>query len=185
MLVPDPVWKKHTIVSLVCRRPANMAIGQVHRRDTAADGLPRGFAGARRTTTKPTLIHDPNRPPCTRSPLIWRRPIPARSTAWRVASRGHRAQPVRAEDAHPGVAHGRQNRTAQTTRDGKQINIAWFVCFAPVEDPQIAIAVASEGENPGESYAGGLYAAPVRQRAPGVVRKKPAPARRQRCRQRD
>jgi penicillin-binding protein 2 len=63
----------------------------------------------------------------------------------------------------PGLRTAGKTGTAQTTRDGKQINIAWFVCFAPVEDPQIAIAVASEGENPGESYAGGLYAAPVAQ----------------------
>jgi len=40
-------------------------------------------------------------------------------------------------------------------------NVAWFICFAPLEHPEIALAVAVEGDTAGESYAGGLYAAPV------------------------
>ena len=63
----------------------------------------------------------------------------------------------------PGLRIAGKTGTAQTTRDGKKINIAWFVCFAPVEKPQIALAVAIEGDTPGESFAGGLYAAPVAQ----------------------
>jgi len=42
-------------------------------------------------------------------------------------------------------------------------NVAWFICFAPLDNPRIAIAVAVEGEKAGESYAGGLYGAPVAQ----------------------
>ena len=63
----------------------------------------------------------------------------------------------------PGLRIAGKTGTAQTTRDQKPINIAWFVCFAPVENPKIAIAVAIEGDTPGESFAGGLYAAPVAQ----------------------
>ena len=63
----------------------------------------------------------------------------------------------------PGLRIAGKTGTAQTTRDRKPINIAWFVCFAPVENPQVAIAVAIEGDTPGESFAGSLYAAPVAQ----------------------
>lgn len=41
------------------------------------------------------------------------------------------------------------------------INIAWFICFAPVENPEIAIAVALEGDTPGEEFGGGRNAGPV------------------------
>jgi penicillin-binding protein 2 len=63
----------------------------------------------------------------------------------------------------PGLQIAGKTGTAQTTRDGNKINIAWFVCFAPVENPQIALAVAIEGDTPGEQFAGGHYAAPVAQ----------------------
>ena len=46
-------------------------------------------------------------------------------------------------------------------KGGKQLNIAWFVGFAPADSPQIAIAVAMEGHVPGEEYGGGMIAAPI------------------------
>jgi penicillin-binding protein 2 len=56
--------------------------------------------------------------------------------------------------------------TAQRERwkDGKRLGmleLAWYACFAPIEKPEIAIAVIVEGDTPDESYAGGAYAAPV------------------------
>ena len=36
-----------------------------------------------------------------------------------------------------------------------------MIAFAPIENPQIAIAVCVEGTEPDTSYHGGLYAAPV------------------------
>ena len=167
MLVPDPVWKKHTIgESWYAGDTANMAIGQGFIGVTPLQmaclvaSLARG-----ETTTKPTLIHDPNRPPLHTESIDL---APGQYAALldgmegcitRGTARSLSAPKMRI----PGLRTAGKTGTAQTTRDGKQINIAWFVCFAPVEDPQIAIAVASEGENPGESYAGGLYAAPVAQ----------------------
>jgi penicillin-binding protein 2 len=53
--------------------------------------------------------------------------------------------------------------TAQVGPQNAIINIAWFVCFAPIDDPQIAVAVAIEGDTPGENFGGGRYAAPVAQ----------------------
>jgi penicillin-binding protein 2 len=51
--------------------------------------------------------------------------------------------------------------TAQVRTPKGTLNLAWFVCFAPVEKPEIAIAVMVEGDTPDETYAGGMYAGPV------------------------
>jgi penicillin-binding protein 2 len=44
---------------------------------------------------------------------------------------------------------------------GKEVNLAWFVGFAPVENPQIAVAVMVEGTSSLDSYHGGSTAGPV------------------------
>jgi len=41
------------------------------------------------------------------------------------------------------------------------LNYAWFIGFAPYDNPEIAIAVILEGTAPGEEYGGGAMAAPV------------------------
>jgi penicillin-binding protein 2 len=61
----------------------------------------------------------------------------------------------------PGVRIAGKTGTAQVSTKAGMINIAWFICFAPIEKPEIAIAVALEGDTPGEEYGGGRNAAPV------------------------
>jgi penicillin-binding protein 2 len=56
---------------------------------------------------------------------------------------------------------GAKTGTAQKHSEKGTINFAWFIGFAPIDNPQIAIAVAIEGDTPGEETGGGLYAAPV------------------------
>ena len=51
--------------------------------------------------------------------------------------------------------------TADFRAHGKELNLAWFLGFAPVEDPQIAIAVMVEGTSSSDSYHGGSTAGPV------------------------
>ena len=55
--------------------------------------------------------------------------------------------------------------TAQkrVVKDGQlgTINFAWYICFAPIEKPEIAVAVMLEGETLGEAFQGGLNATPV------------------------
>ena len=58
----------------------------------------------------------------------------------------------------PGIRYGGKTGTAQIP--GKK-NVAWFICFAPLENPEIAVAVAIEGDTPNEEYGGGRYAAPI------------------------
>jgi penicillin-binding protein 2 len=65
----------------------------------------------------------------------------------------------------PGVTIAGKTGTAQVP--GRK-NVAWFICFAPSRNPEIAMAVAVEGDTPGEDFYGGAYAAPV---ASAVLRK--------------
>jgi len=51
--------------------------------------------------------------------------------------------------------------TADFRAHGKEVNLAWFVGFAPVENPQIAVAVMVEGTQVSDSYHGGSTAGPV------------------------
>ena len=51
--------------------------------------------------------------------------------------------------------------TADFRAHGQQVNLAWFIGFAPVENPQIAVAVMVEGTRASDSYHGGSTAGPV------------------------
>jgi penicillin-binding protein 2 len=117
------------------------------------------------TTTRPTLLHDPHRAPQHTEPIGL---TPAQYAAVVEGMEGcttHGTAKIFATPTYgiPGLRIAGKTGTAQTTRDGNKINIAWFVCFAPAENPKIALAVAIEGDTPGEQFAGGHYAAPVAQ----------------------
>lgn len=51
--------------------------------------------------------------------------------------------------------------TADFRAHGQEVNLAWFVGFAPVENPQIAVAVMVEGTSASDSFHGGSTAGPV------------------------
>lgn len=51
--------------------------------------------------------------------------------------------------------------TADFRAHGEEVNLAWFVGFAPVENPRIAVAVMVEGTKTSDSYHGGSTAGPV------------------------
>ncbi len=51
--------------------------------------------------------------------------------------------------------------TAEVRKDGGKIELAWIVAFAPVENPQVAIAVVVEGQKLNVAFFGGVHAAPI------------------------
>jgi penicillin-binding protein 2 len=51
--------------------------------------------------------------------------------------------------------------TAQVWEHGKKRNVAWFIGFAPVENPKIAIAIAIQEQSKYDNYYGGKTAAPI------------------------
>jgi penicillin-binding protein 2 len=164
MLVPDPEWKKAT-----------------------------GRGPWQPGDTTPTLIYQPNRKP-QRTDAIG---LPAahyealvRGMEECVSMPGGTAYRTLTQMASmriPGLRIAGKTGTAQKQTPAGIINFAWFICFAPVENPQIAIAVMVEGDTPGEETGGGRYAVPVaqailktwwekQQRAAGTPVATPAPA---------
>jgi penicillin-binding protein 2 len=167
MLIPDPEWKKRTTGDpWFAGDTANMAIGQGFMGVTPLEmacfvaSLARG-----ETTTKPTLVHDPDRPPQHTEPIGL---APGQYAAILDGMEGcttrGTAKILTANFLRiPGLRLAGKTGTAQVGPQNAIINIAWFVCFAPIDDPQIAVAVAIEGDIPGENFGGGRYAAPVAQ----------------------
>lgn len=51
--------------------------------------------------------------------------------------------------------------TADFRAHGKSVNLAWFIGFAPVDNPRIAVAVMLRGIRANEGYHGGSTAGPV------------------------
>jgi penicillin-binding protein 2 len=115
--------------------------------------------------TQPTILHDPNRPrqrtepigltPTQRETLIRAMEQVTLTGTARILTEGRLLPKI------PGLRIGAKTGTAQARSEKGIINFAWFIGFAPIENPQVAVAVAIEGDTPGEETGGGLYAAPV------------------------
>jgi penicillin-binding protein 2 len=174
MLVPDPAWKRRARdETWTPGDTANMSIGQGDVQMTPlvmacfAASLARG-----EVWTRPTLIHDPRRGEQHTEPI-------GLSGSQRAAIlKGMEGATMGEGTAHilttldalrvPGVRIAAKTGTAQIKRPQGEVDEAWFICFAPIDDPQIALAVAIEGDIPGETFAGGRYAVPV---ASAILRK--------------
>jgi penicillin-binding protein 2 len=166
MLVADPAWKQRTqSESWSLGDTANMSIGQGYLGVTPLGMACFAASFARdEVWTKPTLLHDPNRPAqhtertglsaeqraailkgmlgCTTSPEGTARYL--NLPAFKV----------------PGVDIAGKTGTAQITRPQGKVDEAWFICFAPLENPEIAVAIAVDGPA-GESFGGGQQASPI------------------------
>jgi penicillin-binding protein 2 len=114
------------------------------------------------TRTQPTLIHNPTLDPAT----IQHGGEPLGLTPEqrqllltgmeKVVSNDGTGYPVQI----PGLRIAGKTGTAQWGSH-KNTTVAWFVCFAPIDNPQIAVAVAIESPALGSDYYGGLIAGPV------------------------
>ena len=60
-----------------------------------------------------------------------------------------------------GVEVGGKTGTAQINKKEGNLELAWFVGFAPVDDPQIAVVALVEGQELNQSFGGGKFAAPM------------------------
>jgi penicillin-binding protein 2 len=61
----------------------------------------------------------------------------------------------------PGIRVAGKTGTAQVRAQGGTLHLAWFIGYAPADDPRVAIAVMLEGTELADNYAGGTTAAPV------------------------
>lgn len=170
-LIPDPAWKKRM-------RHEDWQLG-----DTANFSIGQGFVlvsplqmalfmasfARRETITHPTIIHDPAHPRQMSAPI-------GISVADYAAIVEGMEQCTNTGTGklltHSPIGNGKFERleglrvagktgTAQAPSPKGMINLAWFICFAPLDDPKVAIAIMVEGDTPGEETGGGRYAVPI------------------------
>ncbi|WOO42135.1 peptidoglycan D,D-transpeptidase FtsI family protein [Rubellicoccus peritrichatus] len=163
MVVPDKAWKKETQgFGWVGGDTANVSIGQGYLLVTPlqmasfAASLARG-----ETRTKLTLLHNPDRGVVDHGG----EKIGLTKEEYGAIVQGMEAAVGWDGTARyamiPGHRLAGKTGTAQVKKDGKPLTLAWFVGFAPVEDPQVAVAICVEGMVAGDNYAGGKTAAPI------------------------
>lgn len=141
---------------------ANMSIGQGYMRQTPLQiaCMTASFAG-RRTRTKASILHDPSR---TGGLEYHRAEKLALSDSQYKAIVDGMLRAVQSGTCKaarvPGVAVAAKSGTAQVMSKGERLALAWMVSFAPADNPEIAVAVIVEGEEPGD-VAGGRTAGPI------------------------
>ena len=167
--MPDPAYKLRTFgEKWFPGDTANMSIGQGFVLVTPLEMACFAASVARNEVfTQPTLVHNPNAPvqrtesigltPTQRNALI-------EGMVGTIAYGTGNALNIEAFKI-PGVRIAGKTGTAQKkiTKDGKtgNINYAWFICFAPAENPEVAMAVMLEGDTIGETFGGGRNAGPI------------------------
>ena len=165
IVVPTKAWKrKHIGAGWVPGDTANTAIGQGFllvtplQMATFIASLARG-----ETRTKPTLLA--LSPEQAKAVDHGGEPIGLESWQWaelwegmqRVVGPHGTGRLVQID----GLKIAGKTGTADFRAHGKEVNLAWFVGCAPVEDPRIAVAVMVEGSSSADRYHGGSTAGPV------------------------
>ena len=169
MIVPDPAWLRRVRGE---RWPegetANFAIGQSALVVTPLQMACFTASIARgQTFTQPTLIHDPNHPRQNTEPIgLTPRQYSALIDGMRqcvLTGSGRKLSLPPFSLADHNIAGKTGTAQKDVTVDGVlgRLNYAWFIGFAPYDNPEIAVAVLLEGGVPGEEYGGGAMAAPV------------------------
>lgn len=166
MLIGDTAWKKQDRdEGWYPGDTANTSIGQGFVAVTPLQMASFMASFARgQTYTKPTLVHDPKRARQNTEPLGLTPPQYAAMIKGMegTVTYGSGRVPFQLPKLKiPDLRIAGKTGTAQVRTPKGTLNLAWFVCFAPVEKPEIAIAVMVEGDTPDETYAGGMYAGPV------------------------
>lgn len=164
MLVADPAWKKSKLSeNWYPGDSANMSIGQGFLDTTPLQVACMVASFARRETeTKPSILHDPNRPTQHTTALG------LSDSDYDFLIEGLEACVIygTGKMAHiDGLRIAAKTGTAQkdATINGQKgrIELAWMIAFAPIDNPQVAVAVCLEGQAIGENYGGGTMCAPV------------------------
>jgi penicillin-binding protein 2 len=169
MLIPDPAWKRRERSEpWVGGDTVQMAIGQSFLLLTPLQMACFAASVARdQVWTQPTLLHQPDRPP-QRTESIGLTPDQRAALLHGMEQAVHGANGTarllangRLLPAIPGLRIAAKTGTAQKRGEKGMINFAWLIAFAPVENPRIALAIAIEGDTPGEETGGGRYATPI------------------------
>ncbi|MDR2735283.1 MAG: hypothetical protein LBB20_00345 [Puniceicoccales bacterium] len=162
MIVPTKTWKiAKNLGPWLGGDTANTSIGQGYLRLTPLQMACFTASVARNETrTTPHIIHEENRPSqqgCHEEIGLSNDDYTKLISAFEDAVNGGTCWRARIQ----GLRVAGKTGTAQVWENGKKRNVAWFIGFAPVEDPQIAIAVAVQEKSESDSYYGSTHAAPL------------------------
>ena len=157
--VPDPEWKKKNVgEKWALEDTFNMAIGQGGLRQSPLQMA--CFAASlanRQKIFKPTLVRNKLPTSPIESIGLTDRDYEAIVDGMKEATVRGTAKRCKIE----GVSIAGKTGTAQWRNHNMKLSLAWFIGFAPIEDPQVAIAVLVEGVIPQDHIQGGLTATPV------------------------
>ncbi|AWI08965.1 peptidoglycan D,D-transpeptidase FtsI family protein [Ereboglobus luteus] len=169
--IPDPIQRRARGLPWTGGDTVTLAIGQSEITVTPLEMA--GFAASvarNETRTTPTILHDPNRTrqrtePIGLTPEQRHALVDAMRETMKTGS-GRMLTNPRFKALNLGyldIAGKTGTAQREVWVDGKRgiINLAWFIGFAPAENPSIAIAVVLEGNIPGEELGGGAKAAPI------------------------
>lgn len=157
--VPDPEWKKKRVrENWALEDTFNVAIGQGGLRQSPLQMA--CFAAAlakRQKRIEPTLIYSNQVAPPSESIGLTNEEFTAIIEGMHLATIRGTAKRCKVE----GVEIAGKTGTAQWRNHNMKLSLAWFIGFAPVEKPEVAIAVLIEGVIPQDNIQGGLTATPV------------------------
>ena len=161
MLVPDPEWKAARLYgeSWFTGDTANLSIGQGFLLLTPMQMATFAASIAREVTfLQPTLLHKA-------APAVVGEPVGLPPDQIALIKEGMRQAGERGTArlaGNPSMPVAGKTGTAQVRKDGRPTTLAWFVGYAPVQNPRIAVAVLVEGVPDSDvEYGGGATAAPI------------------------
>ncbi|MDR2436060.1 MAG: hypothetical protein LBD33_01975 [Puniceicoccales bacterium] len=159
MVVPDAAWKReHNFGDWFPGDTLNLAVGQGFVRTTPLNVCCFTASLAKnRYATKPTIFKTEEKIADTAEQCLsadWHKFLVDAMVDCVDNYTGRRAK-------INGIAIAGKTGTAQFKESGKKRNLAWFTCFAPAYDPEIAVTVLIREKKDGLNYYGGHHAAPV------------------------
>ncbi|MDY6069298.1 MAG: penicillin-binding protein 2 [Opitutales bacterium] len=162
-IVPDKEYKKKNLLGpWSSGDTANTSIGQGYLITTPLQMACVAASLARmQTRTKPSILHMPMR--ITDQKYHGGEPIPIDKSDYLEIVRGMVASVntgTSRRAASDLVQIAAKSGTAQVRPQGRPLTLAWMVAFAPADNPEIAMAVVIEGEEPGDA-SGGKTAGPI------------------------
>ena len=159
-IVPDPEWKRKQIgVRWTLEDTFNISIGQGGLRQSP---LQMACLAAKIATNQalfnPTLIHSKTKKTKLSNALgISKDDLKGIIEGMNMATERGTARRCKIN----GVSVAGKTGTSQWRNHNMNLNLAWFVGFAPVENPEVAIATLVEGVIPQDQVQGGLTATPI------------------------
>jgi cell division protein FtsI/penicillin-binding protein 2 len=159
-IVPDPEWKKKRLgVRWTLEDTFNIAIGQGGLRQSP---LQMASMVARIATNRqhftPTLMNSKDSI-LEHSPTLGLKEDHLQKIIAGMQKATERGTARRCK-IH-GISVAGKTGTGQWRNHNMNLNLAWFVGFAPVENPEVAIATLVEGVIPQDQVQGGLTATPI------------------------